>query len=86
MTQKVSEGYPKPTTLVWKNVGFFDTAFQKEEKTYFFKGLDFFEFDNKFLKFSERSESSAKRWMMCPDREPNKRIYNLDSKGLPQWI
>lgn len=64
-TQMVVDGYPYTTDKAWRNVGLFDTAFKKDGKTYFFKGLNFFEFDDHELALKDKRGISAQYWMKC---------------------
>lgn len=67
MAMKVENIQPKLLNSVWKNVDKIDTGFQFKEKTYFFKGSNFYEFDeeNKTIHF-DKPQKTLEYWLSCP--------------------
>ncbi|XP_026834348.1 matrix metalloproteinase-2 [Drosophila erecta] len=66
-TGEVEPSYPRDMSL-WSGVGYkIDAAFQyKDGKTYFFKNLGYWEFDDDRMKVAHaRPKLSAPKWMQC---------------------
>ena len=67
------EREPKPINSMWKNVDHIDTGFQLKNKIYFFKGNNFYEFDEKQRTIHlEQPKSAVEYWMHCPPIRGNK--------------
>ena len=67
MAVRVEKREPKPMNSMWKNVDHIDTGFQINKKTYFFKGNNFYEFDeeNRTIHL-DQPKSAVEFWMHCP--------------------
>ena len=67
MAIKVEQMEPKPMNIMWKNVDKIDTGFQFKEKTYFFKGNNFYEFDEEKQTINlDQPQNALEFWMNCP--------------------
>lgn len=67
-TGRVELDYPRDLSI-WSGIGYnIDAAFQyTNRKTYFFKGLGYWEFNDNIMKVAhEKKKSSAREWMKCP--------------------
>lgn len=64
---EVENSPPKTLNSVWRNVDKIDTGFKYQEKTYFFKGNNFYEFDevNKTIHL-DKPQNTLEYWLNCP--------------------
>ena len=59
-------GYPRPMKGIWKKIKDFDTAVVRNEITYFFKGTEFYEFNDELQRLNyEEPRDSGQFWMKC---------------------
>lgn len=64
--EKVDKHYPKDISRAFRDVYDFDTAFSNDEKLYFFKGTDFYEFDHISMRLNRMNPlPSAPNFMKC---------------------
>ena len=84
----IEPNYPKNITGVWRNVEDIDmdTGFQRDGRTYFFKGRVFYEFDYKTMTLNlAHPRMSSQFWMNCPPNVADAQKISLLSKIATNW-
>ena len=74
----VEKDYPRHIASIWKNVYDIDTGFQKDGKTYFFKGKAFYQFDDGKMRVDlKKPQLSSQFWMQCPPNDEDIRTIQV---------
>lgn len=74
----VEKDYPRNIASIWRNVYDIDTGFQKDGKTYFFKGKAFYQFDDSKMRVDlKKPQLSSTFWMECPPNEEDIRTIQV---------
>lgn len=74
----VEKDYPRNIASIWKNVYDIDTGFQKDGKTYFFKGKAFYLFDDGKMRVDlKKPQLSSQFWMQCPPNDEDIRTIQV---------
>lgn len=74
----VDEHYPKDILRAWRDVYDIDTAFNDEEKLYFFKGKSFYEFNHRSMRLNRMNpQPIAQNFMKCPGQ---KQLFKLATR------
>ncbi|CAO1440314.1 unnamed protein product [Diamesa hyperborea] len=84
----IAPNYPRNITGVWRNLEDIDmdTGFQRNGRTYFFKGRIFYEFDYTTMTLNlANPRMSAQFWMKCPPNEADAQKISLLSKIATNW-